>query len=241
MEHPCLAESADLALRCGMEFVDHANRRAAPTAKHKDVRAVIRVARIILTSLPLALFGAAALAQSPGPFIDLSDQVPGSDNICDAVKSLRKQGHEAAIADHALPETKPVMVDPQKVLSSIAWEEANVSDSPLQNYIGPRAKTTFWMSRVELLPSVTPAWVLSTTVSSLHSPLMWVFTSTPDGSAPEYLMGPLGSDDAGPVTIFFVRFQSQPYAIIQSRSKEGISDDLVRMSPFVPSCSFGPR
>jgi hypothetical protein len=202
---------------------------------------MVRVAAVHLTCLSLTLFSSAAVAQSTGSFIDMSDLVPGSGNMCDAVSALRKAGREADIAAHALPETKPVMVNPRQVLSSIAWEEANASDSPLEKYLTPRVKATFWMSRVELIASVTPAWVLSTTVGSLHSPLLWIFTSTPDGAKPEYLMGQLGSDNSGPFTTYYTRFQAQPYAIEHSETKRGVFDDLYRMSPYQASCTFAPR
>lgn len=179
-----------------------------------------------------------------GEFIDLTKQVPKSHDICSAVKTLLDEGREAEIGAHALPETAVTSEsNPRRLMTPTAWAEATTGNYGMTDYLTNDygSITSFDVARIGLVETGPKAWVFSTSVGSLHNPLLWVFTSTPDGSKPAHLVAQIGSEGSGYFDTYFVRFAHKPYAVVKSDGEKGSYLDVTQMDhPAKPICFFSP-
>ena len=175
-------------------------------------------------------------------FIDLSKQVPKSHDICAAVKTLRDEGREAAIGAHALPEIAATPeAYPRRFMTPAAWAEATTGDYGMTHYlIDNYSSTSFHVARIRLVQTGPKAWVFSTSVGSLRNPLLWVFTSTRDGSKAARLVAQIGFEASGYFDTYFVRFANKPYAIAKFSGEKGPSWDVMQIDPVKLICSFSP-
>ena len=174
---------------------------------------------------------------SADEFVDLKVQEPESSNICSSVRALRRNGRELEIAAHALPmkEAEPVH-DLRSSMTDEAWTEATEGNYGITHYsVGDLVR-----ARIELRKSASAAWVYLTEVGSLHNPLLWVFSSTPDGSKSAHLIAQLGFDGSGPFDTYFVRFEDEPYAVTRFFGEKGSYLDVYRLDPAEVICSFSP-
>jgi hypothetical protein len=172
-----------------------------------------------------------------GKFIDLSDQVPGSSDVCSAVRVLREGNREVEIATHALPEFSiRSVLDPRHRMTATAWAEASAGDYGMTHYLGGGFK----LARVKLTKSTHRAWVFSTSVGSLNNPLLWIFSSTANNSRPAHLLAQLGFEASGPFDTYFVRFAKQPYVVTHSAGEKGSYLDVYQLHPAKVICSFSP-
>ena len=100
--------------------------------------------------------------------------------------------------------------------------------------------TSFDVARISLVEAGPKAWVFSTSVGSLNNPLLWVFTSTPDGLKPAHLVAQIGFEASGHFDADFVRFADKPYAVGKSGGEKGPSWDVMQIDPAKSICSFSP-
>jgi hypothetical protein len=195
------------------------------------------VLKIFRATLFAMLLCSATTAASAGTFVDLSEQTPGSSDVCSAVRILREDNREVEIAAHALPKSSPRSVtDPRRRMTVTAWAEASAGDYGMTHYI----HGGFSVERVELMRSAPKAWVFSTSVGSLNNPLLWVFSSTVGGSRPAHLLAQLGSEGSGPFDTYFVRFADRPYVVTHFMGEKGSYLDVYRLHPARVVCSFSP-
>ena len=216
-------------------------RQTVAAARMRDVTALSEKAamltpRMVCVVLPSALW-CLSTAASAGGFVDLGVQEPGSPTICSAVRALRQGGREPQIAAHSLPEKG---IEPtfnlQNSMTDAAWAEATAGDYGITHC----PADTLARARVELTTSTPEAWVYSTEVGSLHDPVLWVFSSTPDGSKPAHLVAQLGFEGSGPFDTYFVRFKDKPYVVTRSGGEKGSYLDVYRLDPAKVVCPFSP-
>ena len=127
-------------------------------------------------------------------------------------------------------------------MTPTAWTEATTGDYGMTHYLTNDYgdTTSFDVARIRLTKTGPKAWVFSTSVGSLHNPLLWVFTSTPDGSKPTHLVAQIGFEASGHFDTYFVRFANKPYAVEKFGGEKGSSWDVTQIDPAKSVCSFSP-
>ncbi|MBV9584686.1 MAG: hypothetical protein JO213_07355 [Alphaproteobacteria bacterium] len=194
-----------------------------------------RMLKVIVRSVLPFVFGCASSLALTTPFIDLSAQVPGTPDVCSAVKVLYDAHRDSEIAAHALTETTPeLMADPRGKMTASAWTEATAGG----HYNNMGRYPTIWASRVALTKAAPQAWVLSASIGSLHNPVLWVFASTPDGSKPAHVIAKLGEEASGPFDTYFV--WEEPYVVTRHGGEKGPYLEVYRLDPGRIICSFSP-
>ena len=108
-------------------------------------------------------------------------------------------------------------------MTPTAWTEATTGDYGMTHYLTNDYgdTTSFDVAHIRLTKTGLKAWVFSTSVGSLHNPLLWVFTSTPDGSKPAHLVAQIGFEASGHFDTYFVRFANKPYAVEKLAERTG--------------------
>jgi hypothetical protein len=193
--------------------------------------------KFILASLSIMFWCLLYTPAFADKFVNLSALAPGSPDVCSAVKTLREGSREAEIAAHSLPETSIGQVaDPRVSMTPSAWAQATAGEYGMTHY----PDHNFDVARIELNDSGPQNWVFSTSVGSLNNPILWVFSSTQDGSKPDHLVAQLGFEGSGPFDTYFVRFNDQPYAIERFVGEKGSYLDVLRLDPAKVICSFSP-
>lgn len=179
-----------------------------------------------------------SFAAVAGEFVDLSLQVPGSPEVCSAVRELYNARRDSEIAAHALAETaREPVADPRSSMTASAWAEATAG----ADYNNMARYSSLWRSRVALTKSAPEAWVFSTSIGSLRSPILWVFTSTPGGLKPAHVIAKLGEEGSGPFDTYFVRFKEEPYVVTRFGGEKGPYLEVYRLDPNKIICSFSPH
>jgi hypothetical protein len=171
---------------------------------------------------------------------DLSD-VGTAKDICEAVGAFHKEGHIRDVLLHEVPETQlkndGSLAEIRSLMTDHGWIEAARGDFGISHY----QEQTFEIRRIQLTDEPPSAWVFSTSVGSLHNPLHWVLSSTPDGKRADHLLLQVGFEASGYFDTAFVRFHGTPFAVGVWNGEIGPWAEVYRLDPGQTICSFDPR
>ena len=171
---------------------------------------------------------------------DLSD-VGTAKDVCEVIAAFYKEGHIQEVLFRQSPETQvkndASLAEVHGLMTDRGWIAAARGDYGISNYRGQ----AFEIRRVHLTDEAPPAWVFSTSVGSLHNPLHWVLSSTPDGKRADRLLLRLGFEASGHFDTAFVRFHGAAFAVGIWDGEVGPSAEVYRLDPGRKICAFDPR